>query len=232
MTPPEFQPSTYNRSLTSVMTAVMKQVYLLMTLGLAITGILAWACANSPSYMHFMLTNTWFMWVLLLGTIGIVIYFTARLSRMTGPTAVCIFLFFSALQALWLAPIFLIYTGATLAKTFFITAGMFAAMSIYGYTTGRDLSRMGSLLTMALIGLIIMIFVNMFTRSAAFDYIISIIGVLLFVGLTAWDTQQIKQMALTASVPDGRLAAIGALSLYLDFINLFLFLLRLFGGRD
>ncbi len=128
--------------------------------------------------------------------------------------------------------IFYAYSLSAITKTFFITAGTFGAMSVYGYFTSRDLSRIGSFLTMALFGLIIAIVVNFFVRSSALDWIISIVGVLIFVGLTAWDTQQVKTMAeVTPSDQAGRLSTIGALTLYLDFINLFLFLLRIFGGN-
>lgn len=133
-----------------------------------------------------------------------------------------------------LAPIFVVYTGASIAKTFFITAGTFGAMSVFGFTTGQDLSKFGRILFMALIGLIIASVVNIFTHSSTLDWIISFAGVIIFVGLTAWDTQQIKRMAeVLPAGQEGRLATIGALTLYLDFINLFLYLLRFFGAsRD
>lgn len=139
---------------------------------------------------------------------------------------------FAVINGMMLFTIFYAYSLSAITKTFFITAGTFGAMSVYGYFTSRDLSRIGSFLTMALFGLVIAIVVNFFVRSSALDWIISIVGVFIFVGLTAWDTQQVKTMAeVTPSDQAGRLSTIGALTLYLDFINLFLFLLRIFGGN-
>ena len=146
--------------------------------------------------------------------------------------ATTLFFLFAIVNGLSLAPIFLVYTGESIASTFFITAGTFGAMSIYGYFTSTDLSKFGSILVMALIGLIICAVVNIFVASSTLDWIISGAGVLIFIGLTAWDTQKIKNMALSMpNATDGRLATIGALSLYLDFINLFIYLLRFLGDR-
>ena len=151
---------------------------------------------------------------------------------LSSATASLLFYLFAVINGLALSPIFVVYTGASIAKTFFITAGVFGAMSVYGYFTSKDLSRWGSILTMALFGLIIVSVVNIFLKSTAMEWIISGAGVLIFIGLTAWDTQQIKQMALQAPMETaGKLATLGALSLYLDFINLFLYLLRFFGNN-
>ena len=174
------------------------------------------------------------MWLLIIAEFGIVIGVSAGINKLSTATATMLFVLFSVINGLLLAPIFLVYTGASIAKTFFITAGTFGAMSIYGFFTNSDLTKMGSILFMALIGLIIASVVNMFLHSDGLGWIISIFGVLIFVGLTAWDTQQIKKMAMIAPNDSyGRLAVLGALSLYLDFINLFLYLLRFFGAsRD
>ena len=152
---------------------------------------------------------------------------------MSSATATLLFYLFSAVNGMMLSTIFLVYSMTAITKTFFITAGTFGAMSVYGYFTSKDLSKMGSFLFMALIGLIIASLVNIFLKSSGLDWIISIVGVLIFVGLTAWDTQQIKTMAMQMpGSQTGRLATLGALTLYLDFINLFLFILRIFGGSS
>lgn len=156
----------------------------------------------------------------------------ARMQKMSTATVLLLFCVFSALMGVWIAPIFIVYKLGTIVYTFFITAGTFGAMSVYGYFTKSDLSKMGTYLTMALFGLMIAIVVNLFLKSSAMDWIISIVGVLLFVGLTAWDTQNVKRMAAANLDPQltDKLATMGAMNLYLDFINLFLFLLRIFGG--
>ena len=210
----------------------MKRVYLNMFLGLLVTAFVSMACANSIAYLEFILLNRWAMIGLIIAEFGLVIGISSGINRLSSAVAMLLFFLFAAVNGLMLAPIFLVYTGASIAKTFFITAGTFGAMSIYGYTTGTDLSKFSRILMMALIGLIIATVVNMFMHSESFDYIISFVGIILFVGLTAWDTQKIKQMAVgMPSDQIGRLATIGALSLYLDFINLFLYLLRFFGDR-
>lgn len=210
----------------------MKRVYLNMFLGLLVTAFVSMACANSIAYLEFILLNRWAMIGLIIAEFGLVIGISSGINRLSSAVAMLLFFLFAAVNGLMLAHIFLVYTGASIAKTFFITAGTFGAMSIYGYTTGTDLSKFSRILMMALIGLIIATVVNMFMHSESFDYIISFVGIILFVGLTAWDTQKIKQMAVGMPADQiGRLATIGALSLYLDFINLFLYLLRFFGDR-
>lgn len=210
----------------------MKRVYLNMFLGLLVTAFVSMACANSIAYLEFILLNRWAMIGLIIAEFGLVIGISSGINRLSSAVAMLLFFLFAAVNGLMLAPIFLVYTGASIAKTFFITAGTFGAMSIYGYTTGTDLSKFSRILFMGLIGLIIATVVNMFMHSESLDYIISFVGIILFVGLTAWDTQKIKQMAVGMPADQiGRLATIGALSLYLDFINLFLYLLRFFGDR-
>lgn len=224
----------FQQSLDEHVSAVMKRVYLKMTLALVVTAFVAFFCANSLAYLEFMLTHSWAMWGLMFVELGIVIGVSSGINKLTSPTAALLFYIFAVVNGLALAPIFIIYTGASIAKTFFITAGTFGAMSVYGYFTSKDLTRFGSFLFMALVGLVICSIVNLFMKSDGMGWIISGAGVLIFIGLTAWDTQKIKQMALTApGFSDGRLATLGALSLYLDFINLFLYLLRFFGSsRD
>lgn len=214
--------------------STMKRVYLNMTLALVVTAFVSMWCAGSQAFLSFILANRWAMWGLLLAEIAIVWGVSAGINKLSSATATMLFYLFAVINGAALAPIFLIYTGASIAKTFFITAGTFGAMSVYGYFTKSDLSKVGSILFMALIGLIIASVVNMFAHSDTLQWIISIAGVMIFVGLTAWDTQQIRRMAeMMPEAGVGRLAVLGALSLYLDFINLFLYLLRFFGSsRD
>ena len=211
----------------------MKRVYFKMTLGLLVSAFVALWCSDSPAYWHILGNNSWAIWVLLIIEIGLVIAITGSIRRLSSAAATGLFYLFAAVNGLALAPIFIVYTSHSIAVTFFVTAGTFAAMSIYGYFTSNDLSKMGSILFMALIGLIIASVVNLFLHSDTMMWIITYAGVLIFVGLTAWDTQQIKNMAIQMdSASAGKLATIGALNLYLDFINLFLYLLRIFGNRD
>lgn len=224
--------TTYAVSDTRV-SSVMKRVYLIMTVGLALTGVLAYVCGNSFGYLQWFANNSWAFWVMAIGELAIVFGVSAGINKISTATATALFVIFAALNGLMLAPIFLAYTHVMIAKTFFITAGVFGAMSIYGYSTDRDLSKFGSFLMMALFGLIIAMLVNIFLKSSTMDWIISIVGVLIFVGLTAWDTQQVKNIVAVAPQDTlGRLAVLGALNLYLDFINLFLYLLRIFGGSS
>ena len=194
-----------------MISAVMKRVYFKMFLGLIVTAFMA----------------------LIILEFGLVIGISAGINKLSSPMATLLFYLFAAVNGAMLSSIFLVYSPDAIVKTFFITAGTFGAMSVFGYFTSQDLSKIGSILFMALIGLIIASLVNIFLKSSGLDWIISIVGVLIFVGLTAWDTQQIKNMAMTMPGSQvGRLATIGALNLYLDFINLFLYLLRIFGDRD
>ncbi len=233
--PPYYQqPDTDSRALDTRVSAVMKNVYFKMFLGLLVTALVSMWCASSQSVLSFYAAHSGLIWGVFIAEIVLVFVISGGINRMSSSTATLLFYLFAVVNGLALFPIFLVYTHVSLAKTFFITAGTFGAMTIYGYFTSQDLTKWGSFLFYALIGLIIASVVNIFTKSSTFDWIISIAGVLIFVGLTAWDTQKIKQMAAMAPAEaTGKLATIGALSLYLDFINLFLYLLRFFGSsRD
>ncbi len=228
----EYNNNVYAVSDTRV-SSVMKRVYLVMSAGLALTGVLAYICGTSLAYRTWFFSNSWAMWLMMFAGLGIVIGVSAGINKLSTGAATALFAAFAAINGLELAPLFWAYTNVLIAKTFFVTAGVFVAMSIYGFCTDRDLTGFGSFLTMALIGLIITMVVNIFVASSTLDWIISIVGVLIFVGLTAWDTQQMKRIAAVAPQDSlGRLAVLGALNLYLDFINLFLFLLRIFGGGN
>ena len=236
--PPQFNQQAYNyathNTFANRISMIMKRVYVNMTLALVVTAFVSLFCANSYGYLSFFAQNSWFFWVLLIAEFGIVIGVSAGINKLSTATATLLFYLFAVVNGMLLSPVFVVYTGASIAKTFFITAGTFGAMSVYGFSTKRDLSRFGNFLFMALLGLIIASVVNIFAHSDTLGWIISFVGVLIFVGLTAWDTQQIKNMARIAPEDSlGRLAVLGALSLYLDFINLFLYLLRFFGAsRD
>jgi FtsH-binding integral membrane protein len=215
--------------------ALMRKVYVWMTLALVITGFTAYAVANSPGIMSAIIANRMLMWGLLIGEFALVWYVSARIDRLSLSTATLLFILYSVLNGATLSIIFLAYTMTSIASVFFITAGTFAAMSLVGYFTKKDLSGLGRILFMALIGLIIATLVNVFLiKSGGFGLIVSYVGVLIFVGLTAYDTQRIKNMLVEAddvSAEAQKIALMGALALYLDFINLFLYLLRIFGGN-
>ena len=217
----------------------MLKVYNLMALGLAITGIAAYA-AFQFAFADGQLTAfgqaiyvSPLKWVVMLAPLALVFYMSFRINSMSVSAARTTFWVYAGLMGLSLSSIFLIYTGQSITQTFFITAASFGALSLYGYTTKRSLSGMGSFLMMGLFGLIIASIVNIFLQSSALDFAVSAIGVLIFAGLTAYDTQKIKEMysAYDDATNAGRKAVMGALSLYLDFINLFLMLLRLVGDR-
>lgn len=231
-TPP---PYYGGRSVTAQTNAVMKRVYVRMFIGLLISAFVSLGVASSPAALAFFFGNKLVFWGMIIAMFVMAWVIPGRLNKMSTGTCIALFCLYSALMGAWIAPIFIVYRLGTIVYTFFITAGTFGAMSVYGYFTKSDLSKMGSYLIMALFGLLIAIVVNIFVASSAFDWIISIVGVLIFVGLTAWDTQQVKQLAsanLDPALAD-KLATMGAMNLYLDFINLFLFLLRIFGGgRD
>lgn len=212
---------------------VMNKVFMWMTLGLALTGSIAMYIASNEVIINSLVGGP--MFVLFLVQLGLVFWLSARVMKMDPVTAILVFLGYSALMGLTLAPIFLIYTSASIGMTFIVTSGTFGVMATVGMVTKRDLTKMGSLLFMALIGLIIASVVNMFLGSGLMDLVISVAGVLIFVGLTAYDAQKIKEMSFQVQHADGdvqtRVAILGALTLYLDFINLFLFLLRFLGDR-
>lgn len=215
--------------------ALMRKVYLWMTMALVITGFTAYGVANTPALKTALYSNPTIFWILAIAELALVFGVTAAINRISLTTATLMFILYSVLNGAMLSSIFLVYTQSSIATVFFITAGTFGAMALVGYTTKTDLSSMGKILFMALIGLIIATIVNFFVKSSGLDLILSYVGVLIFVGLTAWDSQKIKQMMLQA--PDAsegmqKMALLGALTLYLDFINLFIYLLRIFGKRD
>ena len=219
----------------STFKVLMRKVYLWMTLALMITGITAAGVANSPNILALIYSSQVVMWGIIIAEFGLVIYISARLEKLSLSTATTLFALYSILNGVMLSSIFLLYSTAIISKVFFITAGTFGVTALYGYATKKDLSSLGNILFMALIGLVIATVVNVFMKSAMFDLILSYIGVIIFVGLTAWDSQKIKHMMMVQQDADEsaqKLALIGALSLYLDFINLFLYLLRIFGRSD
>lgn len=230
-TPPSFYDSG---AVTRQTNAVMKRVYVRMFIGLLVSAFCALGVASSPAAHSFFFGNQLVFWGMLIAMLVMAFVIPARLNKMSTGAVLSCFIAYSALMGCWLAPIFLVSQLGTIVYTLFITAGTFGAMSVYGFFTKTDLSKMGSYLMMALFGLLIAMVVNIFVASSTFDWIISIVGVLLFVGLTAWDTQQVKQLSamnLDPAMAD-KLATMGAMNLYLDFINLFLFLLRILGGNS
>ena len=210
----------------------MLRVYNYMATGLGLTGLTAYFVAITPSLFN-AIYGTPLYWIVALAPLGFVFYLSARLHKISFTTAQTVFWIFSGVMGLSMAYIFIAFTGASIARVFFITAGTFAGMSLYGYTTKKDLSGWGSFLFMGLIGIIIASIVNIFLKSPMLYYVISWVGVLVFVGLTAYDTQRIKEMYYASDHPEisGKKAIMGALKLYLDFINLFIMLLHLFGQR-
>ena len=216
----------------------VRSVYNWMCIGLALTGFVAYYVSNNETILKLVFGNSFIFFALIIGELALVFSLISRVDKMSSSTATGLFVGYSALNGVTLSFIFLAYTRTSIVSTFFICAATFLACSIYGWTTKKDLTSMGGFLTMGLIGIIIATMVNIFIRSSAMSMIISYIGVIVFVGLTAYDTQKIKNMALTQPAGlDGSVirkgAIMGALSLYLDFINLFLMLLRIFGmGRD
>jgi hypothetical protein len=210
--------------------AVMRRVYVRMFIGILISAFCALGVATSPTLREFLFGNIIIYLGMFIVMIAMAWILPSRLHKMSTGTALLLFCIFSALMGTSLAPIFLVYQLGTIAYTFFITAGVFGAMSVYGYLTKTDLTKIGSYLMMALFGLIILSIVNIFLASSAMDWWISILGVVIFIGLTAWDTQTAKKLATMNMDPAMRdkLATLCALNLYLDFINLFLYLLRLF----
>jgi uncharacterized protein len=211
----------------------MLRVYNIMGLGLALTGVVAMAVASTPA-IYQPIFGTPLKWVVMLAPLAFIFVFSMKMETMTAATAQTLFWAFCALMGLSMASIFLVFTGQSIARTFFITAAMFGATSLYGYTTKRDLSKMGSFLMMGLIGIVIASLVNLFLGSSALQFAISVIGVLVFTGLTAYDTQSIKERYAEGWGQEGntKLAVMGALSLYLNFINLFQMLLSLTGQRE
>jgi uncharacterized protein len=213
-------------------TAFLSKVYGWMFLGLLITAGTALAVASSETLIETFIGNRILFWILLFGQLGLVFYLSARVEHIAPATAAGLFILYSAMVGITSSVIFLVYTGASIVSAFMITATMFGALALFGTLTKRSLAGVGQFMFMGLIGLIIASVVNIFLLNSALDFVISVVGVIVFTGLTAWDAQRLKQMAV--ALPDGRVgsyAVVGALSLYLDFINLFFFILRLFGGR-
>ncbi len=212
--------------------AHMVRVFMYMAVGLGLTGLVAFYAASSPSLMMAIFASP-LKWVVMLAPIGMVFFLSARIGSMSFSTAQMVFWIYAGMMGLSLSSIFLVFTGESIARLFFITASVFGAMSLYGYTTRKDLTSMGSFLMMGVLGLVVASLVNLFLQSSAMQMMISTIGVLVFTGLTAYDTQQIKESYFEADTADisGKKAIIGALQLYLDFINLFISLLQLFGDR-
>lgn len=213
---------------------LMRKVYVWMTLALVITGMTAYYVATNETIMMTILTNRILFYGLLFAELGLVMGVSAAINRLSLLTATLLFILYSIINGATLSMIFLAFDIASIAKVFFITAGTFGAMAVIGYTTKADLSSLGRILFMALIGLIIATLANMFFKSDGLTMILSYIGVLVFVGLTAWDSQKIKKMLMQAPDVDEstqKLALLGALTLYLDFVNLFLYMLRIFGNR-
>ena len=222
-------PRTQDQVLVAQNTLV-RQVYAWMGAGLALTALLALMTVSSPPLLNAVAGNRLVFYGLILGELGLVFVLSGAIDRLSATTATLLFLGYSALNGVTLSAIFLVYTADSIASTFVITAGMFGAMSAYGYLTRRDLTSWGSFLIMGLIGVVIASLVNIFLQSSAVSWVVSAIGVIVFTGLTAYDTWKIK--ALAAQGASGRKPAIlGALTLYLDFINLFLMLLRFVGDR-
>jgi len=212
----------------------ISKVYGWMSLALVVTGLIAYFISEIPGIMNVIATNQPLFFFLIIAEIGLVVWLSARITKMNVVTAISAFMVYSILNGITLSLIFLIYTSSSIALTFFVTAGTFAVMSAYGYFTKSDLTRIGKIFTMLLVGIIIASLVNIFMRSPAIYWLITYLGVAVFVGLIAYDTQKIKNYFLDIEGNDkliNKVAIIGALTLYLDFINLFLFLLRLFGGE-
>ncbi len=213
-------------------TAFLSKVYGWMFLGLLITAGTAVVVASSQTLIETFILNRIFFWGLVLAQLGLVFYLSARVDKIAPATAAGLFMLYSALTGITTSVILLVYTGASIASTFVITAAMFGSLAVFGTFTKRSLAGVGQFMMMGLIGLIIASIVGLFWQNSALHFVISVVGVLVFTGLTAWDAQRLKEMAV--ALPDGRVgsyAVVGALSLYLDFINLFFFLLRLIGGR-
>lgn len=213
---------------------LMRKVYVWMTLALVITGFTAFYVVHSEALLTAIVTNQILFWGLIIAELGLVIGLSAAINKLSLTVATLLFVLYSVINGATMSFIFLVYTASSITNVFFITAGTFAAMALFGYFTKADLSSLGKILMMALIGIIIATIVNIFTKSTGLAMILNYLGVLVFVGLTAYDSQKIKQMLMHA--PDAgeaaqKVALLGALSLYLDFINLFLYLLRIFGGR-
>ncbi len=223
----------YDASIDMGLRKYMLGVYNYMTLGVAITGLMAYVVSTQPAIMQ-AIFGTGLAWVVMLAPLAFILVLNFGIHKLSASATQLMFWAFASVMGLSLSTIFVAYTDASIARVFFITAGAFAGLSLYGYTTKRDLTGFGSFLIMGLIGIIIASIVNIFLASSALDFAISVIGVLVFAGLTAYDTQRIKSMYYEGDGADvmTKKSVMGALSLYLDFINMFLMLLHLFGNRE
>ena len=226
---------TYERGLSINMPGLMRDVYAWMAIALLVTGATAWIVADSPLLLGLIFASKFGTWGLLIATIALVWHLSAAVTRLSLKAATAMFLIYSVLNGLTMSAIFIMYTFSSISAVFLTTAGTFGVMSVYGYMTKTDLSRVGSLCLMALFGVIIATVVNIFLENTMLQMILSYAGILIFVGLTAYDTARIREIAMThdtSATDDGqKIAIMGALTLYLDFINLFLYMLRIFGDR-
>jgi len=232
--PNNYNDQTINVDSSAVSRSFVANVFSYMTLALVITGVAAYWFAASGNMLALLQGSQLLMWGVMLAPIGMVLIMSFAFNRLSFGALMGLFLAYSLVNGISLSVIFLVYSSAAISKVFFITAGLFATMAVVGYTTKTDLTKLGSILMMAVVGIVIASIVNYFLESAAFDYLISCVGVLVFTGLVAYDTQKVKRIGAGVefgTATAGKLALMGALSLYLDFINLFLFLLRVFGGR-
>lgn len=233
----DVQAQYVNQEAAGTLRTFMARVFTWMTAALFITAVVAYLFASSPSLIGLLISENGLSilgWVVMLSPLGFVLLMSFGFQKLSTPVMTLLFIVYSVLMGMSMSFIFLAYALGTIYVTFAITAGVFGLMAILGYTTKIDLTRFGSIMMIALVGIIIASVVNWFLKSSGLDYIISIVGVLVFTGLTAYDVQKLKKIGTGVNMNDsstGKLAIIGALSLYLDFINLFLFLLRIFGGR-
>lgn len=214
--------------------ALMRKVYVWMTLALVITGLTAYGIANSPGLFYAIVSNHFLFWGLVIGEFALVLGINSAIHRLSITTATLLFILYSVVNGATLSVIFMVYALTSIANVFFITAGTFAVMAFIGYTTKKDLTSLGRMLFIGLIGIIIATVVNIFLGSSMLNMIVSYVGILVFIGLTAYDSQKIKRLLYTADSTDEsaqKIALLGSLTLYLDFINLFLMLLRIFGGN-
>ena len=226
--------STLSEDMEVAQANYISKVYIWMALALSVTGLCAYYVASTPALVNAIIANQILFFGLIIGELALVVYLSARINKISSETAVIMFLIYSLLNGATLSVIFLAYTAASISTTFFITAGTFVVMSIYGYFTKADLTKFGKIFMMLLIGVIIASVVNFFLKNETLYWIVSYVGVAIFVGLIAYDTQKIKRLFATAQGDEEiikKISIMGALTLYLDFINLFLFLLRFFGGR-
>ncbi|MSP64063.1 MAG: Bax inhibitor-1/YccA family protein [Ignavibacteria bacterium] len=230
----QIKTETLEQDIAKVQQAFLTKVYSWMSIALLVTAGFSYFTLTNEVLLELILSTRWGIWVLLLAEIGLVVYLTARIETMKAETSILLFLLYSTLNGITLAPIFLIYTGESVMNTFIICSGMFGAMSLYGYVTKKNLDGVGSYLGMGLVGIIIASIINMFIASEALNMTIAFVGIIIFTGLTAYNTQKMKAMSYVM-MEDGSVAQkgaiMGALVLYLNFINLFLMLLRIMGDR-